>query len=160
MWRNLFFFFRRSEFDHDLSEEIRQHLEMKTQKLIAAGVPPDEARYQAQRAFGNTLVAAESSRAIWQWRPLEEIAQDLRYALRLVRRNPGFMSVAVLSLALGIGANTAIFSLIDAVMLKTLPVDDPRELVLVSPQRKNNRWIFRNPTFRDIRERQQVLAGL
>ena len=160
MWRKLYFFFCRREFDRDLAEEIRQHLEMKTQKLIADGVPPDEARYQAQRAFGNTLVAAESSRAIWQWRPLEEIAQDLRYALRLVRRNPGFMSVAVLSLALGIGANTAIFSLIDAVMLKTLPVDNPRELVLVSPQRKNNRWIFKNPTFRDIRERQQVLAGM
>ena len=102
----------------------------------------------------------EDSRELWQWRPLEEMAQDLRYALRMLRRSPGFTAVAIVSLALGIGANTAVFSVMDTVLLKSLPVEDPERLVLVIPECKTERWIFKNPTFRDLRYRQQVFSGM
>ena len=88
---------------------------------------------------------------------LDAIAQDLRYAIRALRTNPGFAAVAILSLAFGIGANTAIFSLIDAVMLKTLPVSHPEELLQV----KSDMWqIFTNPIWEQIRDRQDVFSGI
>jgi predicted permease len=121
--------FGRSTQEHELDDELRFHLEMKTNENIAAGMQPGEARYAALRAFGNPGLKREETRAMWGWNWLEHLGQDLRYGLRALRQSRGFTAVAVLSLALGIGANTAIFSLIDAVLLKTLPVDDPEHLV-------------------------------
>src|SRR5262252_2724916 len=123
LWRRLRFVIDRGRFECDLDEEMRFHLEMKARKLGDARA--------AQRQFGNTAMLKEVSREMWGWASLERLWQDLRYAIRQFGANPGFASFAVLSLALGIGANTAIFGLIDHVMLRYLPVRNPEELLVV-----------------------------
>jgi predicted permease len=123
--------FSRRRAYHDLSEEIREHLEERTEELVAGGMARADAAAAARREFGNVALIQEDSRAVWQWPAIENFAMDLRYGLRAMRRNSGFSAVAVLTLALGIGANTAIFTLLDAVIFRTLPAADPQQLVLL-----------------------------
>jgi predicted permease len=115
-----------------IGEELGAHLEEKTAALMESGLSEAEARLRARHEFGNVALIAEDSRGALGWTRFETLVQDLRYAFRTLRRSPGFTAVAILSLALGIGANTAIFSLLDALVLKTLPVPNPQELWAVA----------------------------
>lgn len=136
-WINrLLHFWRRDRFDGDLDEEIRFHLETRVADLEAAGLRGPDARAQARREFGNTTLAREDSRAAWQFRVLQDLASDLRYTVRASRRSPAFTLTAVLSLALGIGGTTAIFTALEAVLWKPLPVEDPNRLVTFSISRE------------------------
>ena len=120
--------FRRRDFDHDLQEEMAFHREQTAKEFEAAGIPPEAARYAAMRQFGNTTLLQERSREVVQFRA-ETVVQDLRFALRQLRRSPGLALTAILVLALGIGASTAIFAFVDAVLIRPLPYADPNRLV-------------------------------
>src|SRR5215475_3781862 len=122
--------FRRESVLRDIEEELRVHVEMETETNIRRGMLPDEARAAALKSFGNPVRNTELGYDILGGGWLETFWQDLRYGARMLLKKPGFTLIVALSLALGIGANTAIFSLLDAVALKTLPVRKPQELVL------------------------------
>ncbi len=130
LWLRIKALLKRRQLDRDLEDELSFHLAMREAKQAESGTPTDEARYAARRQFGNQTLLKEATREMWTFTWLETIWQDLRYAGRGFQRNPAFTAVAVITLALGIGANTAIFSLIDAVMLRSLPVRAPSQLVL------------------------------
>ena len=129
--RRLWMLMRRQKFDADLEEEMRLHLELREQEQVRVGLTPEDARYAALRRFGNATLLKEESYMAWRWDWLESFVQDAAYGSRAMLRSPALTIVALLSLALGIGANTAIFSLLDAVMLRSLPVKDPAQLILL-----------------------------
>jgi predicted permease len=155
--------FRRGRLERDMQLEMQQHIDRAAERLVARGLSPDEAHLAARREFGNLGYMKEQGRdargAVW----LESVRADLRYAWRALRASPAFATVAVLSLAIGIGANTAIFSLINAVMLKTLPVERPGELVLLAMKDSATaqglgQTEFTNPLWEQIRDRTDAYA--
>jgi putative ABC transport system permease protein len=129
--------------DERLNDEIQAHIEYETQENIEAGMPPDEARRAATRKFGNVLLARERSHEVWGWLWTERLMQDTRYALRGLRRNPGFASVALLSLMLGIGASVALFSVVYGVLIAPYPYSKPNEIwapTIVGPNDPVRGW--------------------
>jgi len=123
------------EADQDLEEEIRSHIGLEIQDNIDRGMSPEEARRAAHIKFGSAALAKEDSRAVWGFLWAEQLWQDLRYGARILAKSPGFTATAVISLALGIGATTAVFSIVDTAFLRPLPYPDPDRLVHIMQRR-------------------------
>jgi len=161
-WRRLRLLFGRERWDRDLEDEMRFHLEMQAQENRENGIDAEEARYSASRQLGNATVLREASRAEWGWTWVESVLQDVRYTVRSLDRTPGFTAVALATLALGIGANTAIFSLLHDMILERLPISHPEELVQLtwSSQRGSRGSNFNWPEFEPMLRPQPALPGL
>ncbi len=123
--------FSRRRLYNDLSDEIREHLEEKIEELVAGGMSRKEATAAARRQFGNITLFEQDSREVWRWPSIESIIADVRYAFRILRKNPSFSCIAVLTLALGIAVNTTVFTAFDALFLRPRPVKDPESLASI-----------------------------
>ena len=117
-------FSRRREFA-ELTEEMRGHLDERIEELVASGVGRRDAEHQARREFGNFSLVEHDGRAVWKWRLADEMFADLRFGLRMLRKSPAFAVIAIVILAVGIGSNVAVFSLINALLLRKLDVVVP-----------------------------------
>ena len=151
---------RRAMMD-DLSDEIEQHISEKIEALVAEGMPREEAVHAARRAFGNSALMEERGREFWMWSWIENLWADLKFTVRQLRKSPGFTMTAGMTLALGIGATTAIFSLFLQVLLHSLPVQDPQSLVLLRATGAQTGYMsgygdqtyyFSVPMFRDLQQ--------
>src|SRR5208282_4289503 len=160
--------FSRRRLYNDLSDEMQQHLEEKIEELIATGMSRKEATAAARRAFGNVTLVERDSRAVWRWPSIESFFADIRFALRTLCKSPGFTATVIVTLALGIGANTAIFMLLDAIRLRSLPVQDPKELAEVRITDSGHQGMGLNqqygeltrPLWQEIRDHQQSFSGV
>ncbi len=148
--------------ERELDEELQAHLAMAQRARMEQGESPTNAEFSARRELGNWTLVQEVTREMWGWTSLERLSQDVRYALRTMRRSPVFTAVAILSLALGIGANTAIFSMIRTVMLRPLPVQEPQRLVeLLNKYPGQDRWnAFSWPGYQYLRDHTQTFSDL
>ncbi len=151
--------FRRSTVERRLDDELQMFVEMSAAAKVRDGAAPAEAHRQALIELGGLEQAKEHVRTGRHGGSLDEISQNVRYALRMLGKNPGFTAVIVLTLALGIGANTAIFSIIDSLLLKPLPVRDPSQLVLVTDTSDGGQESWTYPIWEQIRELRDVFAG-
>src|SRR5215813_804297 len=148
--------------DRELDDEVETHLRLLTERYIRQGMTEAEAEWAARRQFGNVTLLQEVNREMRGFRVIDTLVQDLRYGARMLRKNPGFTLIAVLTLALGIGANSAIFSLVNTILLRPLPVREPQRLVSVFPTilRTGEAQAFSYPNYVDVRDRNDVFSDL
>ena len=146
--------------ERELDDELQFHLDEEASELEAAGLPPGQAMQAARRGLGNAAIVKESAREAWGWAAIGSWMQDLRYGMRTLGKNRAFTLTAVVSLALGIGANTAIYSVINAAMLRTLPMKNPHELVALQIKGGQSGPYFTNPLWEAIRDSGDAFAGL
>src|SRR4051794_28206824 len=128
LWTRLF---RRRQLENELDEELRAHVSMAAAERVERGESPAQATAAARRDFGNHALIRETTRQMWGWPAIESVFRDMRFAVRQLRCNPGFTAVAILFLGLGVGANTAIFSLVKTMLLAPLPYPEGARLVMV-----------------------------
>src|SRR5262245_20667026 len=152
----------RDQLDRNMQDEMQLHLDLLEADLRARGLTPDEARRRARASFGSVEAKKDEAREALGLRLIDELRADTGYALRLLRRSPGFTAVAILMLALGIGANTAIFSIIDTILLKSLPVQDPATLFFIdnSGGKSGGNSGPPYPCFELLRDRNTTLSGI
>src|SRR5262245_15237463 len=166
-------FRRRKRKEEELDAEIQSHLDQAIRDRVERGETAEQARAHARREFGNVALVKEVTRGMWGWTSLERLFQDLRFGVRMLRKNPGFTTVAALTLALGIGANTAMFSAVDAVLIRPLPYVDAGRLVMIWDEMSHigfpkhqstpaewREWRQNNTVFTDIAATQPVRAIL
>lgn len=149
---------RRQRMEQDLDRELRYHIDRRVDDLMASGLAETEARRRAAIEIGGVVQVREEVWDTWMWRWLSDLGQDVGYAIRLLRKQPGFVAAAIITLALGIGANTAIFSLVNALLLQRLPVVDSDALYIVGKNRPVGGFSY--PVYADLRDRNDVLEGL
>jgi len=160
--------FRTKQIDNELDEEIRSHLDMQIEENLENGMDPTEARHAANRAFGNTSLAKDDSRSAWIYRWLDDLGKDIRFGARMLVKNRGFSAVAVLSLALGFGLNTTIFTVINTILLHPLPVHDVASLVELDTIDAKTKFTQANavkvgmsfPNYQDYRRQNEVFTDL
>src|SRR6266576_1924183 len=150
--------FRRPQVDRELDEEFQYHLERQIEENLHRGLAPEEARRAAMREMGPMAKSKDECRDARRVNWIQDLVQDLRFGLRVLRKSPSFTAVAVLTLALGIGANTTIFSVVNALVLRPLPVERPKELAFLENVHYGPGQSF--PNYKDLRERNQTFAGL
>lgn len=153
-------FSRRRRYD-DLSVSIREHLNEKVDELMEEGLPRETAEIRARREFGNVTLLEERSREIWHWPTLESICGDVKFALRQLRKTPGMTLLAIFTLALGVGANTAMFTVIESVILRPLDYEHSGRLVFIGPPSDkpsfgSTSWL----NYRDIRNQSKLLQNV
>src|SRR6185436_9417508 len=162
-------FFRRNRWDDERARELEAHLTIETDENIGRGMSAADARDAARRKLGNQMLVREEIYQMNTLTVIDSAWRDLKYGARLLRLNPGFALVAILSLALGVGANTAIFQLLDAVRLRTLPVEQPQQLMEIriaetpggrTGQFSGRRPSLTNPQWERIRDRQQAFSSV
>lgn len=152
--------FRKRRMDREMAEELEFHQALLRDKLLRNGIPEAEVDRTLRRTFGNPSRWQELLRELWQFRTLENFARDLSFSVRLLRKSPGFTLVAILTIMLGVGANTAVFSLVDSLLLRPLPVPQSEELVVLGMDSGGARpnYGFPTPFFRALEDRPEMLA--